>query len=171
MKRGSDAALPSTPPKRRRATSPIENPDTLLLDSEALFSDASHECTLEDVLQGGINPNAYISGTITMRLLPQGGHTWFILKTTSGKNVKAEFRDRCSPHFGLLNGNFKEEVKLRLKGANLVKPESGDTPTLLYEQGTSLMFVKSRDSARVGKIIDTWSRKYFRAYSRKAEDS
>ena len=158
MKRGPDVALPSTPPKRRRASPTEEVSDTL--DSETLFSDPCHQCTIEAVLQGSINPDAYISGTVTMRLLPQNGHTWFILKTSSGKNVKAEFRNKCSPHFELLKGNFKEEVKLRLKGATVIKPESGDTPTLLYEQGTSLMFTKSRDSARVGKVIDTWSRKY-----------
>lgn len=158
MKRGPDVALPSTPPKRRRASPTDEDSDTL--DSETLFSDPSRECAIEDVLKGSSDPYSYISGTVTMRLLPQNGHTWFILKTSSGKNVKAEFRNKCSPHFELLKGNFKEEVKLRLKGATVIKPESGDTPTLLYEQGTSLMFTKSRDSARVGKVIDTWSRRY-----------
>lgn len=159
MKRSMDTVLPSTPTKRRRA-SPTEHQDTLDSDAFELFSDPSRECTIEDALRDGINPDFYIPGCVTMRLLPQDGHTWFILKTSSGRNVKAEFRGKCAPHLELLKGTFKEEVKLRLKGATVIHPESGDTLTLLYEQGASLVLVKSRDSARVGKVIDTWSRKH-----------
>lgn len=165
MKRSPYAALPSTPTKRRRASPTEHEPeDSDTLNSEALFSNASRECTIEDVLRDGIDPNFYISGSVAMRLLPQGGHTWFILKTSSGKNVKAEFRGKCSPHFESLKGNFKEEVKLGMRGATVIKPESGDTPTLLYEQGASLVFAKSRDSARTGKVIDTWSRKHIYSF-------
>ncbi|KZT71254.1 hypothetical protein DAEQUDRAFT_121630 [Daedalea quercina L-15889] len=150
MKRAVDADQ-VTPTKRRRASGEHDNG----LNSEVVFSDPSRECGIEDILRGGVQPDNYVVGEVFMRQPPQNGRMWFILKTSSGLRVSVTFTGKCARYLDVLLCNFRDVMRLRTKGA--VVTETNESLSLLYEQGASMMFVKTRNNTRDGQIVDTWN--------------
>ncbi|TFY57085.1 hypothetical protein EVJ58_g7241 [Rhodofomes roseus] len=152
MKRAPDADAPA-PAKRRRA-SPKRGDD---LSSDATFSDTSYESSGEDILRDGLRPDRYVSGTVHMRWPPVGNRMMLILKTSTGLKVGITFTGKCAPYFASLACDFRDQVKIRSHGAAITQTEQNVSLSLLYERGASLMFVKTRNNARDGQVVDTWS--------------
>ncbi|KAH9930759.1 uncharacterized protein B0H18DRAFT_993427, partial [Fomitopsis serialis] len=91
-----------------------------------------------------------------MKWPPGNGKMRFVLKTSTGLSVGVTFTGKCARHIKVLACNFREELKLSTKGAVVTETEENVALSLLYEQGASLMFTKTRNNIRDGEVVDTW---------------